>query len=122
MNVSRSWQLCLCIIYSFFFGGRQRESSVKTLRSPFSTNFRRHCVLSCGTQRRAFPSAPERRNENVSINKIFIYSNSINKIFITSPRVGNEPTTSHFTGTFCAPVPFIEKIIQTGRYDRPHCV
>ena len=33
--------------------GRQREPSVKTLRSSLSTEFWRHFVLSGGTQRRA---------------------------------------------------------------------
>ena len=33
--------------------GRQRESSVKTLRSPLSAEFWRHCALSGRTQRRA---------------------------------------------------------------------
>ena len=32
--------------------GRKREPSVKTLRSPLSVEFWRHCVLSGGTQRR----------------------------------------------------------------------
>ena len=35
--------------------GKPREPSVKTLRSPPSIEFRRHCVLSGGTQRRALP-------------------------------------------------------------------
>ena len=35
--------------------GRQREPSVKTLRSPLSAEFWRHCVLSGRTQRRACP-------------------------------------------------------------------
>ena len=35
--------------------GRQREPSVKTLRSPLSAEFWRHCVLSGRTQRRALP-------------------------------------------------------------------
>ena len=34
---------------------RQRESSVKTLRSSLSAEFWRHCVLSGETQRRALP-------------------------------------------------------------------
>ena len=34
---------------------RQREPSVKTLRSPLTADFWRHCVLSGGAQRRAFP-------------------------------------------------------------------
>ena len=33
--------------------GRQRESSGKTLRSPLSAEFWRHCVLTGRTQRRA---------------------------------------------------------------------
>ena len=35
--------------------GRQRETSVKSLRSPLSAEFWRHCVLSGGTQSRALP-------------------------------------------------------------------
>ena len=35
--------------------GRPREPSVKTLRSPISAEFWRHCVLSGRTQRRALP-------------------------------------------------------------------
>ena len=35
--------------------GRQREPSVKTLRSPLSAEFCRHCVFSGRTQRRALP-------------------------------------------------------------------
>ena len=35
--------------------GRQKETSVKTLRSPLSADFWRHCVLSGRTQRRALP-------------------------------------------------------------------
>ena len=35
--------------------GRQREPSVKTLRSPLSAEFWRHCVLSGGTQRCTLP-------------------------------------------------------------------
>ena len=31
-------------------------------------------MLSGGTQRRAFPSTPERRNENINVNKYFISS------------------------------------------------
>ena len=41
--------------------GRQRESSAKALRSPLSTEFRRHWVLFVGTQRRALP---ERRSSD----------------------------------------------------------
>ena len=52
--------------------GRQREPSVKTLRSPLSANFWRHCVLSGGTQRRSFASTPVRRNGNIK--KSFQYS------------------------------------------------
>ena len=56
--------------------GKQREPSVKTLRSPFSVDFWRHCVLSGGT----YASTPEQRNENIFFNKFL--------------RVGIEPTTS----------------------------
>ena len=54
--------------------GKQREPSVKTLRFPLSAKFWRHCVFSGGTQRRAFASTPERRNENININKYFFSS------------------------------------------------
>ena len=53
--------------------GRQREPSVKTLHSPFSAEFWRHCVLSGRTQRRA-SSTPERRNGDINLNKYFISS------------------------------------------------
>ena len=39
--------------YFFYITMRRRELRVKTLRSPVSADFVRHCVLSCGTQRRA---------------------------------------------------------------------
>ena len=35
--------------------GKQRKSCVKALRSSLSAEFRRHCVLRDGTQRRALP-------------------------------------------------------------------
>ena len=35
--------------------GRQRELSIKTLSSPLSAEFWRHCVLRGRTQRRALP-------------------------------------------------------------------
>ena len=54
---------------------RQRECSVKTLHSPLSTVYRRHCVLSGGTQHRALP--PERRNRNINLNKYFTSSNGV---------------------------------------------
>ena len=54
--------------------GREREPSVKTHRSPLSANFWRHCVLSGRIQRRTFPSTPERRKENINVNKYFISS------------------------------------------------
>ena len=49
--------------------GRQREPSFKTLRSPLSAEFWRHCVLSGRTQRRA--STPESRNRNINLSKYF---------------------------------------------------
>ena len=55
--------------------GRQREPSVKILRSPFSAEFFRLCVLSGAIQRRALP-----RYES-------------NEIKILSPRVGIESKT-----------------------------
>ena len=34
--------------------GREREPSVKTIRSPFSSEYRRHCVLSGGGKNKIF--------------------------------------------------------------------
>ena len=48
--------------------GKQREPSVKTLRSPLSVEFRRHCVLSGGTQRRLLP-----RYESKEIKYLILY-------------------------------------------------
>ena len=45
-----------------------------TLRSPFSAEFWKHCVLSGGTQHHAFASTAERRHKN---NKYFISSKGI---------------------------------------------
>ena len=39
--------------------GREREPSIKTLRSEFCTEFWRHCIMSGGTQRRALPHSPD---------------------------------------------------------------
>ena len=65
-----------CVFFLFFFNSKKRFSvlvkknqlhavfrttgyrgnpCVKTLRSPLSAEFRRHCVLSEGTQHRALP-------------------------------------------------------------------
>ena len=44
--------------------GKQREPSVKTLRFALSTEFWRHCVLSGGAQRRAWP---RRQSEEMKI-------------------------------------------------------
>ena len=43
---------------------RQRESSVKTLHSPLSAEFWRHCVLSGRTQR---PALPRHQSEEMEI-------------------------------------------------------
>ena len=53
--------------------GRHREPSVKTLRTPLSAEFWRHCVLSVRTPP-CFASTPERRNGNINLNKYFISS------------------------------------------------
>ena len=51
---------CIYLLIIFFHAvsrylqGRQREPSVKTLRSPLSAEFWRHCVLSGRTQRRMY--------------------------------------------------------------------
>ena len=67
--------------------GRQREPSVKTLRSPLSAEFWRHCVLSGGTQGRALP---RHQNENVNVNKYFISSSGDRthnqSVFAVTPR------------------------------------
>ena len=57
--------------------GRQREPSVKTLRSPFMEAL--HVEWQKSTPR--FASTPERRNENINLNKI------------TFTRLGIELTT-----------------------------
>ena len=44
--------------------GTQMEPRVKTLRSPLSAEFWRHCVLSGGTERRALP---RHQNEEMKI-------------------------------------------------------
>ena len=54
--------------------GRQRAHSVKTLRSPLSTEFWRHCVLSGRTQRRALPRHQSEENGNIILSKYFISS------------------------------------------------
>ena len=69
------WYITLKSV-SFCFQGRQREPSVKTLRSPLSAEFWRHCVLSCRNQRRAFASTPERKNGNINLSKYFISSSA----------------------------------------------
>ena len=53
---------------------RQREPSVRTLRSPLFAEFWRLCLLRGGTQRRAFASKPEQRNGNINLNKYFIFT------------------------------------------------
>ena len=62
--------------------GRQREPNVKTLRSPLSAEFWRHCMLRGGTPSSA--STPERRKENVNLN-----------YYLSFPRAEIEPTTSY---------------------------
>ena len=47
--------------------GRQRESSVKTLRNPFFNEFWRHCVVSGETQRRALPRREIAKNKMLNI-------------------------------------------------------
>ena len=51
-----------------------RGNLVLRLRSPLSAMLWRDCVLSGGTPRRAFASTPERRNQNINLNKYFISS------------------------------------------------
>ena len=74
-------------------GNRQRESSVKTLPSPFFSEFWRHCVLNSRTQRRAL-HWPEGRNRSINLNKYFIYS-SVDCIHNTSVL------QSHFLPLYC---------------------
>ena len=68
--------------------GRQREPSIKTLRSPLSAEFQRHCVLSSRIQRRALPRHQSEEKE------ILI------KVNISSPRVGIESKTNRFYSHF----------------------
>ena len=56
VNLYRKYQLHAVFFFklravSHTQQGRQRDSSVKTHRSPLSAEFWRHCVLSGGTQR-----------------------------------------------------------------------
>ena len=60
--------------------GRLRNLVLKHSIPYFPLNFSRHCLLSAGTQRRAFALMPERKNETLINNNSF-------------PRLGIEPTT-----------------------------
>ena len=53
--------------------GRQRESSVKILRSPLSAEFWRRCVLSGRIQRSAMPRH-QSEEMDINLNKYFISS------------------------------------------------
>ena len=53
--------------------GRQRELSVKILRSPLSAKFRRHCVLRGGTRHSAF-SRHQGDEMKMNVSKYFISS------------------------------------------------
>ena len=62
-------------------GHKQKEPSVKTLRSPLPADFWRHCVLILEGLRvewqnstPSFASTPERRNGNINLSKYFISS------------------------------------------------
>ena len=56
--------------------GRQREPSVKTLRSPLSAEFWRHCVLSGRTQRHASPQHQSEENRNINLSNTYFISSS----------------------------------------------
>ena len=56
---------------------RQREHSVRTLRSPLSAAFWRHCMLSGGTQRHALPGHQSEENGNINLSKYFFTSSGI---------------------------------------------
>ena len=71
--------------------GRQREPSVKTLRSLLSAEFWWHCVLSGRTPR--LSSTPERRDGNINLSKYFISS--------SGDRIHNRSFYSH-TSCRCA--------------------
>ena len=87
--------LYLCILRFFFQlhalprtqQSRQREPSVKTLRSPLSAEFWRHCVLSGRIQRRACPGHQSEDNGNINLSKYFISS--------SGDRIRNQ-SVSHF--------------------------
>ena len=71
---------------------RQKKPSVQTVRSSLSAEFRRHCVLSGGTQRRALP---RHKSEEM---KIYIYDND----FL---EWGSNPQSIALKVTLCAPAP-----------------
>ena len=64
--------------------GRQKEPSVKTLRCPLSGRVLEALRVEWRNSTPHFPLTPERRNENINVNKYFISSKRI------------EPTTSRF--------------------------
>ena len=54
--------------------GKQKDSSVKTLRSPLSAEFWRHLRVKWLNLTLPFASTPKRRNGNMNLNKYFISS------------------------------------------------
>ena len=88
-------KLILHYNYDFFYRhavsrtqqGRQKQPIVKTLRSSFSAEFWRRCVLNGGTQRHILPQHQ---------------SEEIKTWNISFPWVGIEPTTCHvYSHTLC---------------------
>ena len=75
---------------------RQRKPNVKTLRSPLSAEFWRHCVLSGRTQ-------PERRNENINVNKYFTSS--------SGDRIHNQSILQLHFVPLCHDWPLVNKSI-----------
>ena len=81
------------------------EPDVKTLCSPFSFKFWRHCMLTGGSQRRAFPNLVIWKNAFSSASLVITSDLVIKKkkiINISFPQVGIAPTIVGFlVAHFC---------------------
>ena len=64
--------ICKIKKISFRTQQSQREPSDRTLRSPLSANFWRHCVVERRNLMPLFASTPEQRSENIDLNKYLI--------------------------------------------------
>ena len=76
MKLKKYWYLLIKkiqISFTLYPAARSRQREPRTHRSPLSADFWRYCVLGGGTQCRAVVSTPERRKENINLNKYYIY-------------------------------------------------